>query len=98
MFDVSHLMTLSEALEQSVVDKNIEKVQQLCEDNDAFILTIEPLVNDKQGNERIKHFISVHQSAIQLIRDVYVETQQKLYQTHKVRKNVNKYKGVRNAE
>ncbi|ETX09416.1 hypothetical protein MUS1_08930 [Marinomonas ushuaiensis DSM 15871] len=98
MFDMSHLTTLSEALEQSVINNDIEEIQRLCQVNDDFIRTIEPLVNDKQGNESIKHFISVHQSATRLIRDVHVEMQKQLYQTNKTRKNVNKYKGVKNAE
>jgi len=98
MFDMSHLTTLSKALEQSVIDRDVEEVQRLCEDNDGFIRTIEPFTNDKQGNELIKHFILVHQSATRLIRDVHVEMQKQLYQTNKTRKNVNKYKGVKNAE
>ncbi|WP_111638071.1 hypothetical protein [Marinomonas shanghaiensis] len=97
MFNMSHLITLSAALEQSVTDRDIDKIQQLCEDNNRFILTIEPL-EDPAANEKIKHFIKVHQSAIRLIRDVRSEMQKQLYQTHKSRKGVNKYKGVKHAE
>lgn len=98
MFDMSYLTTLSKALEQSVIDKNIEEIQRLCQINDGFIRAIEPLENDKQGNECIEHFIAVHQSATRLIRDVHLEMQKQLYQTNKTRKSVNKYKGVKNAE
>lgn len=97
MFDMSHLITLSAALEQSITDRDIDQIQQLCEDNNRFILTIEPL-DDPAANEKIKHFILVHQSAIRLIRDVRSEMQKQLYQTHKTRKGVNKYKGVKHAE
>ena len=97
MFNMSHLITLSAALEQSVIDKDVEKIQLLCEENDAFIRSIQPLSTAKD-NERIKHFILVHQSAIRFIRDVHAEMQKQLYQTNKTRKSVNKYKGVKNAE
>ena len=40
----------------------------------------------------------VHQAATRLIRDVRSEMQKQLYQTHKTRKGVNKYKGVKHAE
>ena len=97
MFDMSHLTKLSAALEQSVIDKNVEAIQQLCEENNSFIRSIEPL-SDPADNERIKHFIAVHKSAIQFIRDVHAEMQKQLYQTNKTRKSVNKYKGVKNAK
>ncbi|WP_417560962.1 hypothetical protein [Marinomonas sp.] len=97
MFDMSHLTELSAALEQSVIDKDVEKIQLLCEENDEFIRSIKPLSTSKD-NERIKHFILVHQSAIQFIRDVHTEMQKQLYQTNKTRKSVNKYKGVKNAK
>jgi hypothetical protein len=97
MFDVSHLTALSAALEQGVMDKDIESIQLLCEENDALIRAIKPLSNDKEGNEKIKKFILVHQAATQLIRDVHQEMQRQLYLVNKTRKGVNKYKGVKNA-
>ena len=53
MFDMSRLITLSAALEQSITDRDIDQIQQLCEDNNCFILTIEPL-DDPAANEKIK--------------------------------------------
>ncbi|RBP82421.1 hypothetical protein EBI01_08710 [Marinomonas rhizomae] len=97
MLDMSHLTQLSAALEQSVIEKDVEAIQQLCKDNNGFIRSIEPQ-SAVADNERIKHFILVHQSAIQFIRDVHAEMQKQLYQTNKTRKNVNKYKGVKNAK
>ena len=84
MLDMSHLTTLSDALEQSIIDKDIEQIQQLCEDNSAFIYTIVPQSN-AADNEKIKQFILVHQTATQLIRDVHAEMQKQLYQTNKTR-------------
>ena len=97
MLDMSHLTTFSDALEQSIIDKDIEQIQQLCEDNSAFIYTIVPQSN-AADNEKIKQFILVHQTATQLIRDVHAEMQKQLYQTNKTRKGVSKYKGVKNAK
>ncbi|NLQ18798.1 hypothetical protein HGG82_14415 [Marinomonas sp. M1K-6] len=97
MFDLSHLTTLSAALEQSLIDNDIEKIQQLCEDNDGFIHTIEPLT-DPKANEQIRQFIMTHQAATRLIRDVHAEMQKQLYRTNKTRKGVNKYKGVKHAK
>lgn len=42
MLDVSRLTQLSEALEKSIADKDVEQIQLLCEENDAFIRSIEP--------------------------------------------------------
>lgn len=97
MFDMSHLTELSATLEQSVIDKDIEKIQLLCEENDRFILTIQPLENPVD-NGKVKRFVLLHQAATQLIRDVHAEMQKQLYQTNKTRKGVSKYKGVKNAE
>lgn len=97
MFDMSHLTQLSAALEQGVIEKDVEAIQQLCEDNNSFIRSI-GAQSTPEDNERIKHFILVHQSAIKFIRDVHTEMQKQLYQTNKTRKSVNKYKGVKNAK
>ena len=97
MFDMSHLTKLSAALEQSLIDKDVEEIQALCKENNSFILSIEP-TSDPADNEQIKHFIQVHQSATEFIRDVHAEMQKQLYQTNKTRKSVNKYKGVKNAK
>lgn len=97
MFDVSHLTALSVALEQSIETRNIETIQQLCLDNDDLIRSIEPL-EDPADNDKIKHFITLHQSATQLVRDVCAEMQNQLYQTNKTRKGVKQYKGVKHAK
>ncbi|MEO9273640.1 hypothetical protein ABFY09_02170 [Marinomonas sp. 5E14-1] len=97
MLDVSHLTELSAELEQCVIDKDIEKIQLLCEENDSFIRIIKPFPNDQESNNKIKQFITIHQSATQLIRDVHKEMQRQLYITNKSRKGVRKYKGVKNA-
>ncbi|MCV2401493.1 hypothetical protein OFY17_01225 [Marinomonas sp. C2222] len=97
MLDMSHLTELSDELEKSVTEKDIEKIQTLCEENDAFIHTITPLDN-QFDNEKVKAFILVHQSAIQLMTEVHKEMQSKLFLTNKSRKSVNKYKGIKNAK
>ena len=97
MFDLSHLTKLSAALEKGVIDKDIESIQTLCEENDAFVRAIKPFSNDIEGNEKIKKFIIAHQSAIQLVDDVHTEMQRQLYLVNKTRKGVSKYKGVKNA-
>lgn len=97
MFDVSRLMALSATLEQSVNDQDVDAIQDLCDANDAFILSITPQSNPAD-NDKIRHFIAVHKAANTLIRNVHAELQQQLYQTHKTRKGVSKYKGVKNAK
>jgi cell fate (sporulation/competence/biofilm development) regulator YlbF (YheA/YmcA/DUF963 family) len=97
MFDMPHLTELSAALQKGVANKDIESIQTLCEENDAFIRTIKPFSNDIESNEKIKKFIIAHQSATQLISDVHVEMQRQLYLVNKTRKGVSKYKGVKNA-
>ncbi len=97
MLDVSHLTQLSAALEQSIEQKDIETIQQLCIDNDDLIRSIKPLT-DPADNAQIKYFIMLHQSATQLVRDVRVEMQKQLYQTNKTRKGVKQYKGVKHAK
>ena len=95
---MSHLTELSDALEQGLIHKDIEKIQQLCDDNNQFILNIKPLVNDQEWNEKIKAFALIHQSATQLIHDTHVEMQRQLYLINQTRKGVGKYKGIKNAE
>lgn len=97
MFDLSHLTALSVELEQSTLDKDIEKIQLLCEENNAFIRSIKPLPNNPDGNAKIKEFIGIHRAATNLVRDVHKEMQRQLYLVNKTRKGVSKYKGVKNA-
>ncbi|TYL47151.1 hypothetical protein [Marinomonas sp. IMCC 4694] len=97
MFDVSYLAELSRALEQSVIDQDIEKIQQLCDRNHDFILSIEPQP-DPIDNEKIRHFINTHKVANQLVSTVHAEMQKQLYQVKKNRQGVNQYKGVKNAK
>lgn len=98
MFDMAHLTLLSAQLEQSLVDKDIEAIQELCEENDAFIHTIQPLTNDADGNEKIRQFILLHQMVVQLVHEVHAEMQKQLHKTNKTRKGVSQYKGIKNAE
>lgn len=98
MLDVAHLTTLTEALENSVANKNIDEIQSLCEENNGFIFTIKPSPQDPQTNQKIKRFIQAHQAATQLISDVHQEMQKQLFQSNKARQGVKKYKGVKHAE
>lgn len=97
MLDTTRLTELSEALERSVREKDVENIQRLCDENDEFIRSIQP-VSDAQLKEQIKTFISIHRSAILFIKDVHSEMQKQLYQTNKSRKGVSQYKGVKNAK
>lgn len=97
MLDVSRLTQLSEALEKSIADKDVEQIQLLCEENDAFIRSIEP-TDDATKNDLIKDFIKQHRAATQFIQDVHFEMQKQLYQTNKSRKGVSQYKGVKHAK
>jgi len=98
MFDMAHLTELSAALEQSFIDKDIEAIQELCEENNEFIHSIRPLKDYLAGNEKIKQFILLHQMVVKLIYDVHAEMQKQLHKTNKTRKGVSQYKGVKNAE
>lgn len=97
MLDLSHLTELSARLQKSVLEKDVDKIQLLCEQNDAFIRTIVPL-DDQESNEKIKQFIQVHQTATQLVNDLHKELKNQLYLVNKSRKSVYQYKGVKNAK
>ncbi|MCB5162864.1 hypothetical protein [Marinomonas algarum] len=97
MLDMSRLMTLSVALEEGVKSQDLEAIQALCDANSAFILSIVPQSNSAD-NDVIRHFIALHRAATLLVRDAHSELQQQLHQTHKTRKGVSKYKGVKNAK
>jgi len=98
MFDMSHLTMLSDALEQSLLDKDVEEIQRLCEENDGFIHTIQPIKDDQEATKKIKDFILIHQAANQFIKDVHAEMQKQLFLSTKTRKGVSQYKGIKNAK
>ena len=98
MLDIKHLTELSEALESSIKNNDIDTILTLCADNDGFIYSLEPSAEDAAINQAIKDFILVHQAATQLIRDLHQEMQKQLFQSTKTRKGVSHYKGVKHAE
>lgn len=98
MQDMVQLTELTEALEQGITDHNIEEIQRLCTENNDFIFSLKPSENDIQLNQKIKKFIHIHQSAIQLVRAAHRAMQNQLFQSTKTRKGVSQYKGVKHAE
>ncbi len=97
MRDIACLSVLSDKLEKSICDKDIEEVLRLCEDSDAFIRTI-TLSTHTPNNLVIKRFITLHQQAIELIQDVHTAMQEQLFQSMKTRKGVSQYEGVKHAK
>jgi len=98
MFDLSKLTELTEELETAVLVKDFEEVQRLCLEHNEFIFSIKPEKKNASTNQKLKTFIEVHQSAIQLIQDTHQIMQDQLFQSIKARKSVSKYKGVKHAK
>ncbi|MBJ7539810.1 hypothetical protein [Marinomonas transparens] len=98
MLDMVQLTELTEALEQAIFNKDIEEIQRLCMEKGDFIFSLKPQKNDIQTNQKIKHFIHIHQSATQLVQSAHRAMQNQLFQSTQTRKGVSQYKGVKHAE
>ena len=98
MLDLEQLTLLTDELEKAVSFKDLDEIQRLCTEYSDFIFSLEAEKKNSLANEKLKALITIHQSAIQLVKNSHKQMQDQLYQSIKVRKSVSKYKGVKHAE
>lgn len=97
MLDEACLKRSIALLEKSIKEKDSQEILRFCEENDAFIRSIEPSGN-AQIDSQIKVFIQLHQQAITLIQHLHDTMKEQLFQSTKTRKGVSQYKGVKHAK
>lgn len=98
MTDVDRLTALSDALKKAIESQDVEAITDLCERENDFLLSLEPVNHNDATKQALKHFIHVHQEATEFIADVHAELRRQLFQSSKTRKGVTQYKGIKNAE
>ena len=98
MLDLDQLTLLTDKLEKAVSFKDLDEIQRLCSEYNDFIFSLEPEKKNSLANEKLKAFITIHQSATQIVKNTHKAMQDQLFQSIKVRKSVSKYKGVKHAE
>jgi hypothetical protein len=98
MLDLFQLTKFTEELERAVLVKDFDEIQRLCLEHNDFIFSIKPEKKNFVANQKLKVFIDVHHSAIQLVQDNHRIMQNQLFQSIKARKSVSKYKGVKHAK
>ncbi|MDE8603857.1 hypothetical protein M3I01_013210 [Marinomonas sp. RSW2] len=98
MLDLSQLAKLTEELEKAVLVKDFDEIQRLCLEHNDFIFSLKPEKKNSVNNQKLKTFIEIHHSAIQLVQDTHRIMQSQLFQSIKARKSVSKYKGVKHAK
>ena len=97
MLDLTQLTKLTEELKEAVLEKNVDEIYRLCEENNDFIFSITP-IEKPLDNQKIKSFIETHHFATQLVKNEHKIVQDQLFQSIKSRKNLNKYKSVKHAK